>query len=133
MWVASPSMHTAHSWAIAMDFTMLELPGKRAAQLLAFLTLFSTILCKPHGPPHLLQGALLAYSVHMSVSRKMFAAHWFEGKYNFRMVFSVIVPVVFHLIGQYLAKISGWHVDIPVMLGFDHRIPGGFKLGLYGF
>ena len=69
----------------------------------------------------------------MTVSRKMFAAQWFEGKYNFRMVFSVIVPVVFHLIGQYLAKISGWHVDIPVMLGFDHRIPGGFKLGLYGF
>jgi hypothetical protein len=133
MWVASPSMHTAHSWAIAMDFTMLELPGKRVAQALALLTLFSTILCKPHGPPHLLQGAILAYLVHVYLSRKMFAGKYLEGTYNFRLLLAVAVPVAFHLIGQYLAKISGWHIDIPVMLGFDHRIPGGFKLGLYGF
>lgn len=52
---------------------------------------------------------------------------------NMRLALAIALPIVFHMVGQYLAKISGWTINIPEMLGFDHRIPGGFKLGLYGF
>merc|ERR1719198_136755 len=126
MWVASPSMHIAHSFAIAMEFTMLNLSGKRIAQFLAFITIFSTTLCKPHGPPHLLQGGVLAYLVHVFVAKKMYEQGVFSEKVNanMRIALAVAVPVIFHMIGQYLAKVSGWNIDIPEMLGFDHRIPG---------
>lgn len=82
-----------------------------------------------------MQGVLLAAIVHVFVAKKMHAAKVFSGKTNstLRLALIVAVPVIFHYIGQYLARISGWHIDIPAMFGFDHRIPGGFRIGLYGF
>jgi hypothetical protein len=53
MWVAAPSMHCGHAFSIAFAFTMLELPYTRVAQFMAFITLFSTTLCKPHPIMHL--------------------------------------------------------------------------------
>ena len=38
--------------AIAFDFGMLDLSGKRMAQLIGVLTIFSTTLCKPHPIMH---------------------------------------------------------------------------------
>ena len=135
MWVAQPSMHCGHSSAIAFAFGMLDLPGKRIAQGLAVITLFSTIFCKPHTPPHLLQGVMLAWIVHHFLAKKMHATNALAGKYSWtmRMTLAIAFPVVLHMIGEYLGQLSGWKIDIPVMLGIDHRIPGGFKIGLYGF
>ena len=78
---------------------------------------------------------MLAWLVHHFLAKKMHATNALAGKYSWtmRMTLAIAFPVVLHMIGEYLGQLSGWKIDIPVMLGIDHRIPGGFKIGLYGF
>ena len=79
---------------------------------------------------------MLAALVHVFVAKKLHTAKVFSGRTSsqtLRLALIIAVPVIFHYIGQYLARISGWHIDIPAMFGFDHRVPGGFRIGLYGF
>jgi hypothetical protein len=79
---------------------------------------------------------LLASLAHIYLAKRMNVNKSLEAGLSsplLRMALIVAVPLVFHSIGQYLAQLSGWHIDIPQMLGFDHRIPGGFRLGVYGF
>jgi len=131
MWVSCPSMHNAHAWAIALAFREHRLPGWKAAIALAIITAPATIFTKAHGPPHVKAGIVLAFLVHFMVYNKINL----QGQVNnkVRLALAVAVPIAFHFIGMYLAKVSGWEVDVPAMFGLNHRIPGGFRLGVYGF
>jgi hypothetical protein len=134
--VSAPSMHCAHAFSIAFAFGYRELKGAWVAKALAIITIFSTVFCKPHpcGPPHQAAGILLACFAHYFF-KKMETVKAFEARINAmtRLALCVLAPVILFQIGEYLAEVSGWHVNIPAMLGFDHRLPGGFNLGIYGF
>ena len=131
MYVSCPSMHNGHAWAIALAFYSCNLPGYTFALALSMITAPATIFTKAHGPPHLLVGILLAFVIHFKVFTKIDLS----GKVNdrLRLALALAVPVVFHLVGMKLAELSGWEVDVPAMFGLNHRIPGGFRLGVYGF
>jgi hypothetical protein len=130
-YVSCPSMHNAHAWAIALAFSQNKLPGSNLALALACITAPATIFTKGHGPPHLLVGILFGFAAHHKVFTKIDLSGKMSDKV--RLALSLLVPVVFHFFGIYLAKVSGWENDVPAMFGLNHRIPGGFRLGVYGF
>ena len=134
--VSAPSMHCAHAFSIAFAFGAKELTGQYISKALAVITIFSTVFCKGHpiGPPHQSAGILLACVAHYFFKR-MEAAKALEARINVsvRLALCILAPVVLFQIGEKLAEVSGYNTDIPAMLGFDHRLPGGFNLGIYGF
>jgi hypothetical protein len=133
-YVACPSMHNAHAWAIAFAFASNKMHGRSIVAGLAVLTVFSTIFTKAHPVPHLPFGIGLAALFHNYVYKAMQNSGALDAKPNNAMRMALIfgVPVMLQTIGEGLARISGWHINIPFMLGLDHRMPGGI-IGLYGF
>jgi hypothetical protein len=133
-YVACPSMHNAHAWACAFAFASNKMRGRTIVATLAVLTVFSTIFTKAHPVPHIPFGVGLAVVFHNCIYMVMKRNGSLDGKINqnLRIALLLAVPVVLQVIGEGLARLSGWQINIPFMLGFDHRMPGGF-IGLYGF
>merc|ERR1719195_2056845 len=67
LYVACPSMHTAHAFSVAWAFARDKIAGTSFAISLAIVTLFSTCMTKAHHPPHLAMGLLLCYFIQRSV------------------------------------------------------------------
>lgn len=130
-WVCFPSMHCAHSWGIALAFWFYKLPGASMMQLLAILTLASTIFTKPHHPPHLPAGVALAYlgQLLLNALEERRFLELKEGHSWTRFYMSLFLPAVFLALADYLHRISGWTTDVPAMFGFESLN----KIGLYGF
>jgi len=131
LYVACPSMHTAHAFSIAAAFAYDKLHGRTMAWALAVITLFSTTMTKAHPPPHLLFGLLLAYAgqrlifeplTHHLSTLEPQTSSWR------RFYTAAMAPVLFIVAGEQLHRISGWNTDIPAMFGFEANP----VLGLYG-
>jgi len=132
LYVACPSMHTAHAFSIAAAFVADKLHGARLACLLAVVTLFSTTMTKAHPPPHLAFGLLLAYAGHHLIFRPLthrMSTLSHEPATWARFYIMAMAPVAFVVAGEKLHQISGWSTDIPAMFGFESNP----VLGLYGF
>jgi len=133
LYVACPSMHNAHAFSIAAAFNAMNLPGKTLMKIMAVLTLFSTIFTKGHPPPHVPLGALLGLALHNRLFMTMQQNQTLEATKSIptwaRIVALTTLPVVFFAVGQYLEDISGWHTNIPKMLGFEFQE----TVGVYGF
>lgn len=133
LYVAFPSMHTAHSFSMAMAFAEDNLTGVSAAWILAICTLFSTLTTKAHFPPHLAAGLLLAFLaqrfVFNAITRNLrnFSRVVVSSWVGFYV--AALAPVAFFAVGEKLHSVSGWKTDIPAMFGFE-RNP---VAGLYGF
>merc|ERR1712072_30257 len=130
LYVAFPSMHTAHAFSIAAAFEHDKLRGKSLALALAFITLLSTVMTKAHRPPHLPLGYALAYAGQKLVfdrvdlpSMRPTTSSW----QRFYMV--AMAPVLFIVLGRELHRVSGWKTDVPAMFGFESNP----VIGLYGF
>lgn len=134
LYVACPSMHNAHAFSIAAAFNALNLPGKTLMKIMAVLTVFSTIFTKGHPPPHVPLGALLGLLMHYKLFVTMEQNRTMETTKRIpafmRILALTICPVVFFAVGQYLEEVSGWHTDIPKMLGFEFTES---YVGVYGF
>lgn len=132
LYVAFPSMHTAHAFSIAAAFSYDNLKGKTIAQLLAVVTLLSTCFTKAHGPPHLFLGLLLAYAGQTAVFEPLTRRLPMLQKSSpswMRFYATAAAPVAFILAGEQLHRISGWATDVPAMFGFEANP----VLGFYGF
>merc|ERR1712072_230656 len=131
LYVACPSMHTAHAFSIAAAFSHEKLSGSKAAWALAVVTLFSTTMCKAHPPPHLLFGLLVAYAgqklVFDPLTQRLSSLQPKTDSWQ-RFYFAAMAPMFFIVAGEYLHNISGWNTDIPAMFGFEANP----VLGLYG-
>ena len=132
LYVAFPSMHTAHAWSIAAAFSTDNLRGSTAMWALAVTTLFSTCMTKAHHPPHCVAGLALAYAgqklVFEPLTRNLQQLEPCTATWA-RFYAATIAPVVLILVGEELHRVSGWSTDVPAMFGFE-RNP---VLGLYGF
>jgi len=133
LFVACPSMHTAHSWAVALAFTRQKLPWTRFMQFLAAITIVSTLTTRAHHPPHLGFGIAFAffgqYCMECMERNQLFERENEKMNPWVRFYASALAPMAFLAVGQYLHDISGWKTDIPAMFGFESNP----VLGLYGF
>jgi len=131
LYVAFPSMHTAHAFSTAAAFQHDNLKGRTVAWILAVATLFSTVMCKGHTPPHLPAGLLLAYAgqkllfepLTQCLQQLQVTATWA------RFYVIAMAPVLFIVLGQKLHDAAGWKADVPAMFGFESNP----IVGLYGF
>lgn len=132
LYVAFPSMHTAHAFSTAMAFAHDHLPATNAMWALAAITLLSTTMTKAHHPPHLAAGLLVAFAVQTMVFQPLMARLSCLRRApcdRVRLYAIALVPVVFIAVGEKLHEVSGWNTDIPAMFGFESNPVHG----LYGF
>jgi hypothetical protein len=116
--------------------------GHKLAYGLAVLTLASTIFTKAHPVPHLPLGVALAVFFQRAVYNRLVASRALEpvsapklgvsasiDHPGVRLALVALAPMAALLAGEELARFSGWHTDIPAMLGFQPAAAPGF-LGL---
>lgn len=131
LFVACPSMHTAHSFSIAAAFAHCRLKGTSWMKALAMITLVSTVGCKGHRAIHLPFGLLLALCGHRLVycwlARHLTSAA--PSSLSLRFYVAALAPVLFIIAGEHLHRLSGWNTDVPAMFGFESNPVHG----LYGF
>jgi hypothetical protein len=135
LYVASPSMHTAHAFSVAAAFSADKLRGSLLAWVLAIITLASTCGTKAHTPPHLAFGLALAAIAQVAVFQTLTRhLRLLQPKSNSWLRFYAIAaaPLAFIVVGEELHRISGWNTDLPAMFGFEtNPVRGLYGLRLF--